>query len=336
LLLRINEYEEDGSNNEQSNQEKNTRLNDIDNGLLIGSKSTDLVSPGIHLTIQKTLALFYKKSIHTIRNKLLTFLQLTTPIFFMLIMIIFLKYGQTDETNSPSLKIDLNQYGYNYAPYQLIPFDSEFLRMFSSSYETLLNEYSNTNAFDLNFNQQVAFKQCMNAKNSIDDYLACVGESNIVYLTDNNVVAATFDLSHSYLKAKITGHFNNQPHHTQPLTLNLITNSLFRVYSNLTEAKITVINHPLPRTEYDIVHSFRLYDFTGFFLASALTSGFGFFVACFVVPIIKENVNSSKHIQILSGCSSIMYWTCNFVWDLAVFLVTSFVIIVMIWVKYKI
>lgn len=275
MLLRINEYEEDGSNNEPSNQEKNTRLNDIDSGLLIGSKSTDLVSPGIHLTIQKTLALFYKKSIYTIRNKLFTLLQLTTPILFMLIIIIFLKYGLTGQTNSPSLKIDLSQYGYNYVPYQLIPFDSEFLRMFSSSYETLLNEYSNTNAFDLN--QQVPFKQCINTKNSIDNYLTCVGESNIAYLTDNNVVAATFDLSHSYLKAKITGHFNNQPHHTQPLTLNLITNSLLRVYSNLTEAKITVINHPLPRTEYDIVYSFKLYDFTGFFLASALTSGFWFF-----------------------------------------------------------
>lgn len=184
------------------------------------------------------------------------------------------------------------------------------------------------------------YSQCNNSSDTIDNYLACIGKLNIAYLVDNSVVSATIQESSRPLSlATIIGHFNNQGYHTQPLTLNLIMNTLFKYYAdgNLpagVEPKITVVNHPMPRSISEVITDFLQNDATSFNVASGLTFGFSFLIASFAVFIIKEKSTNSRHIQYLSGCHPIVYWTNAFVWDFISFLIPTTVVIILLWVNF--
>lgn len=48
--------------------------------------------------------------------------------------------------------------------------------------------------------------------------------------------------------------------------------------------------------------------------------GFSFIPAAIVAFVVMERQTGSKHLQIVSGVNTVMYWVANFVWDLANFL----------------
>lgn len=150
-------------------------------------------------------------------------------------------------------------------------------------------------------------------------------------------MSGTFEESmNPTVAAMLVGHFNNQGYHVPPLTLNMLTNALLKHYAGGTittnEPKISVVNHPLPRNLTEVIRDLVQSDATSFNVASGLTFGYSFLVASFVVFIIKEKTTNSRHIQYLSGCSPLMYWTNAFVWDFISYMIPTVVVILLLWV----
>lgn len=141
-------------------------------------------------------------------------------------------------------------------------------------------------------------------------------------------MAAEFVLEENF--SKIIGRFNNQPLHVPPLILNLITNALYKYYTNSSNNTLTVINDPLPRRTEDEISDLQLKDSTGFNIASGTSFGFSFLIASFAIFVIKERVSKSKHIQFLSGCNSLAFWVSAFIWDMFNYLITVFFVLILI------
>lgn len=173
--------------------------------------------------------------------------------------------------------------------------------------------------------------ECSESLDSIDDYLDCISRLNIINLIDRSLISATFESNAS--QRVLTAHFNNQGYHIAPLTLNLASNTLLKNVQGGDQARILVINHPLPRNISEVLRELLENDATSFNVASGLTFGFGFLLASFVVFLIKEKTTSSRHIQYLSGCSPLLYWTNAFVWDFISYMIPTGVVMLLLWVS---
>lgn len=86
-------------------------------------------------------------------------------------------------------------------------------------------------------------------------------------------------------------------------------------------ASITIINHPLPRTQDQLKINNTI---SGFFAALIFSIALSFKFASIVSFIVKERVDKSKHQQIVSGLNVASYWTGNFVYDFLLYLVVAF------------
>ena len=176
------------------------------------------------------------------RNKGLIISQLVIPLIILTMNLIFVKIAPIQSEDSPSLKMDFQHYPKNFVPFKVNE-SSEILSSLSSYYTEQISKTPSTTSFNLNDTKTI--DSCTDFRNNIDEFLGCIGSKNVFTLTDNYIVASTFESKNESIS--ITAHFNNQAFHAVPFTINLINNALFKY---LTEANnsITVYNHPLPRT----------------------------------------------------------------------------------------
>ncbi len=233
----------------------------------------------------------------------------------MIINLAYIKYGPIKATDSPPLIMDIKRYSKNYVPYQLnneIPTNNLDINQLIKLYSDQFNTTTNTKSFELNQNNTVSL--CISSRDNIDDFLKCVGRISINYIVDNYLIATEFEQNKTQLR--ILAHFNNQPYHVPSLAVNLVSNSLLNYFTNSSDKKITVINHPLPRNVKEKIQDLQLKDVTGFNVASGLTFGFSFLIASFTMFLIKERSSDSKHLQYLNGCSSYLYWISALLWDI--------------------
>ena len=284
---------------------------------------------GFNLLLKQFSILIKKRFIHSIRNKALILTQLIVPIGVLIINLLYIKYGPIQPEDSPALEISISKYELNNIPYTLNgsnAADNLFLEKFASLYTSQFKNELDGTAFNLDTNP--IYEICKDKLGSIDEYLACLGRTNYYYLIDKTIVATT--MSSILNKVRLIGHFNNQPYHAPPLALNHLTNTLFKYYSNSTENRINVVNHPLPRNLTEIAQDLKNRDATSFNVASGLTFGFSFLLASFGIFLIKERVSNAKHLQYMSGCNPFMFWTSAFLWDLLNYLIpVAFVIILL-------
>lgn len=71
----------------------------------------------------------------------------------------------------------------------------------------------------------------------------------------------------------LKGFFNNQPLHTPPLALNLITNAILRQVTDNDKYTISVENHPLPFTSTDRVENLAQTENEGFTIGFNIAFG---------------------------------------------------------------
>ena len=282
-------------------------------GLWVGSKEEDLVF-GFSYVLQQLKILFKKRLIHSLRNKLLIIFQIIIPIAVLIINLIYIKYGPIKASDSPPLEMDIKRYSKNFIPYQLknqISSDDLDIHQLIKLYSDQFNLTTNTKSFELSQNNTVNL--CMSSRDNIDDFLRCVGRISINFIVDNYLLATEFEQNKNQIG--ILAHFNNQPYHTPSLAVNLVSNSLLNYFTNSSDKKITVLNHPLPRNVKEKIQDLQFKDVTGFNIATGLTFGFSFLIASFSMFLIKERSSDSKHLQFLNGCSSYLYWISALIWD---------------------
>lgn len=314
-------------------------------GLWAGSQSFDLVK-GISLVFQQFYALIIKRLINSARNKILILIQIVIPVVCLLINLIYLKYAPIKPEDSPALEISLNSYQHNFVPIKLniSSFDQQFnaVSKLAEIYKDSISTYKSSSSFYLENNSSAS--ECPYQRDNIDDYIGCLGRLSLSYIVDDNLVATEFTVN-EFDEISIIGYFNNQPFHVPPLAISLITSSLLTLYSN-ESSKITVINHPLPRSLKDQLNDMQLKDVAGFNISTGLTFGLSFLIASFALFLIKEKSNDAKHVQYLSGCNSYIFWISALLWDLLnyfisvslvpIFLKVAFYLIFICLLKYKI
>jgi hypothetical protein len=231
------------------NQEKK-ELDDF--GLWTGSRPGIETLVGFRLLLQQFMILIKKRFIHSIRNKSLVISQILVPIGVLIINLVYIKVGPSKPKDLPALDISLSKYDTNYAPFILngqSELDKMILNNMSSKYESQFAKFARSNVFNLATDSQFFYESCTKPASTqdIDSYLKCVGKNNYYYFTDRSLVAAT--MSSIQKNISLIGHFNNQKFHLPPLIVNLLTNTLFKLYSNSTENNIYAINYPLPRNQ---------------------------------------------------------------------------------------
>lgn len=267
-------------------------------------------------------ALLYKRYIHTVRNKSLLLSQIILPVFILLVNLLYIKYAVAIVDESLPLRIDLAAYGHNYIPSIFINANTDNLNeplcSVSKYYKEQFSHLVDAKPFELNETNVLNF--CDSTRNSIEDYLVCLSILSYKTLNKEHFIATEFKKNSLKYgnndKYTITGYFNNQPYHTPPLALNLITNALLKHYTNSSQSSINIINRPLPKNFTETLTESSNKNLNSFRIASALNFGLSFLVASFSIFLIKENVSGAKHVQFLNSCNSYLFWLSGLLWDM--------------------
>ena len=66
-------------------------------------------------------------------------------------------------------------------------------------------------------------------------------------------------------------------------------------------------------------YSCRWKGIVNLFVAIFVIIALAFVPASFVVYLVEDRVNKSKHLQLVSGLNPVVYWVSNYLWDLVRF-----------------
>lgn len=114
--------------------------------------------------------------------------------------------------------------------------------------------------------------------------------------------------------------YSSIPSHVQPLSVNLITNSMLDFLSGGGGTKrIEVINHPLTsgmQEIYDAASPDPFFSEVAPFVVGVLVSiGLALLAASFVVMPIEERKSKCKQLQLMTGVNPFVFWGSAFTWD---------------------
>ncbi|XP_058158739.1 ATP-binding cassette sub-family A member 2 isoform X1 [Dasypus novemcinctus] len=130
--------------------------------------------------------------------------------------------------------------------------------------------------------------------------------------------------------------YNNKGYHSMPTYLNSLNNAILR--ANLPKARgnpaaygITVTNHPMNKTSASLSLDYLLQG-TDVVIAIFIIVAMSFVPASFVVFLVAEKASKAKHLQFVSGCSPVIYWLANYVWDMLNYLVPATCCVIILFV----
>uniref|UniRef100_A0A8C9HUZ4 ATP binding cassette subfamily A member 4 n=1 Tax=Piliocolobus tephrosceles TaxID=591936 RepID=A0A8C9HUZ4_9PRIM len=127
-------------------------------------------------------------------------------------------------------------------------------------------------------------------------------------------------LQHLETEDNIKVWFNNKGWHALVSFLNVAHNAILRASlpkdRNPEEYGITVISQPLNLTKEQLSEITVLTTSVDAVVAICVIFSMSFVPASFVLYLIQERVNKSKHLQFISGVSPTTYWVTNFLWDI--------------------
>ncbi len=112
----------------------------------------------------------------------------------------------------------------------------------------------------------------------------------------------------------VTVWYNNEGYHIPAAAFSAFQNLHLRLVTRNKNLSLVVTNHPLPRNT-EIVAQNVLEDFSGFGLSILSLFGYSFFLANFVVFLVKEKESKAKLLQFVSGVNVTSYWFSALVWD---------------------
>ncbi|OXA58526.1 ATP-binding cassette sub-family A member 3 [Folsomia candida] len=149
-----------------------------------------------------------------------------------------------------------------------------------------------------------------------EDYILKMATKDVSYV--NFKYFAALEENSTAEKTELVGLFNNQPLHTPPLALNLITNGILTSFAeDNSSSQIQVTNHPFgygPSFE-----ELGSYFTVGFQVGLHFSLALGFLVAVYAIFPIKEQAMRSKHLQFISGVNFIVFWISNLLVDLVLY-----------------
>ncbi|XP_038064112.1 ATP-binding cassette sub-family A member 2-like isoform X2 [Patiria miniata] len=123
--------------------------------------------------------------------------------------------------------------------------------------------------------------------------------------------------------------FSHKGYHSVPTYINVLNNAILRanldpdIHGNPSAYGITVINHPVNKTGWQLEEEFVNRQSTNVLIAIFIIVAMSFVPAGFVVFLVIERSTKAKHLQFVSGMRPVVYWTSNFIWDMMAYLLPA-------------
>jgi ATP-binding cassette subfamily A (ABC1) protein 3 len=276
---------------------------------------------GVRLFVQQFAAMLQKRIRCSLRSWLLNSSQLLVPLIFTIVAMIVIKTIPGPE-DSPSLSLGLARLPESFAVYSS-GFNESGLGIASAYASALQRLYPSTHLMYVN-NASAEYA----SDPDIIKYLTEEGRRSMATYNTRYIIALDIskDASSDSLKASVL--FNNQGYHAQAISLSAFTNALLCHLFDSSNATVTVVNHPMPRTVNDTVSDELTRDIQGFSIAVNLLFGMSFLAASFALFLVRERAVKAKHCQFASGVDAMTFWWATFVWDIVNFIVPCIAIII--------
>jgi len=263
----------------------------------------------ISLAAQRFHGMIVKHAIHTWRNRVVTLVQLLLPVIFAILACLAVLTIPSD-IDPPSLSLDLSHFNKPTVPFTYVPVTSDGAAQLSKRYSEAAITYGipvSTNGSDM------------------DEYLLGIANRSIDDYNRNYFVAGTANG-----RRILVAHFNNFALHSIAMSLSLADNALL-LHTVPGNNRIVTVNHPIPRSVNTRTNSAADEAYlTGFTFSFNVSFGLAFLVGSFVVFVVNQRSNKSKHSQFVSGVDMVGYWLAAFFWDLLVFAVPSVLVVVVV------
>jgi len=194
--------------------------------------------------------MFIKRVIHSMRNRLITVVQLAMPLAFTILgcAILELFPGPRDP---PSMTISMKEYMDRSSQYVALSTSELPPRNPDNLIYSLVDSYYQT------YSSDVTEMDYVNENSPttwfwMDNHLMSIGTRDIDGYNKEHMVAASFSKSTLSEWTFVEGWFNNEAYHTSVLSLSMATNAIMQ---HLTDGYLTTetTNHPLPRLSATIV-----------------------------------------------------------------------------------
>ncbi|XP_041821372.1 phospholipid-transporting ATPase ABCA1-like [Chelmon rostratus] len=125
--------------------------------------------------------------------------------------------------------------------------------------------------------------------------------------------------------------FYNQAWHGMVSFLSVANNAILRgslpAGQDPRQYGISVSNHPLNLTKEQLSHAAMATTSTDVVVSICVIFAMSFIPASFVLFLIQERVNKSKHLQFVSGVNPAVYWLANFAWDICNYIIPCLIVI---------
>lgn len=269
----------------------------------------------VHYT-QQFQAMFIKRALHTLRNKLVTVTQLAVPLIFTIAALIVIKTLPGPHDN-PALNMTIDKFGDNIVVESIDrTISSQMAEDIRKIYEKQFEEHKQTRLTSVN--NHTHFER----DGDMIKFLLMEGRDEIGTYNLKYMIGAYFQpVNFSFIDA--TAYFNDQAFHSPAIAMQALVNSVLRYITNNTYSSVNVINHPLPRTEHEKVIDEMTEETTGFTVAFNIVFGMAFLASSFTLFLIKERATKAKHQQFVSGVSLFTFWLATFTWDMINFLMPA-------------
>jgi len=260
----------------------------------------------VSLAVQRFYAMIVKHAIHTWRNRVVTLVQLLVPVAFAIVANLVVEYLPTD-VDPPPLSLDLSYFNKPTVPFTSVADNSNEAEQLAKRYSEVASKYGNPVSI---------------GGSNMDEYLLDIAKSRLDDYNRKHIVAGTVNGS-----GILVGHFNNFALHSIAMSLSLADNALLR-HAVPGNNRIVTVNHPLPRSVNTRTNSAADKSYTtGFAFSFDVSFGLVFLVGSFVVFVVNQRSNKSKHSQFVSGVDMVSYWRAAFFWDLLSIAVSSLLIV---------
>ncbi|KAK3590754.1 hypothetical protein CHS0354_030992 [Potamilus streckersoni] len=297
-------------------------LGDIHGSVSINFNKDLAKNTGLWLFLQQIRAMVVKKMVHALRNKTVIFFQLSLPVVFTALALSIEKFQPTSK-DEPPLKLDLSPFGRTVVTYG----DRNNGNAFQNS---LITKYKNNlQGHDVTSWDYTKFQNVDNF------FLSQINRIGIGTFNQKYIIGANFLTDSSVVdgmtKTIVQVLYNGQPLHAVAVALAKTMDSLLKYYTD-EKHSISTINHPFPKrisqenTNYN--QNLFVVDLTGFLVGLFLILGMAFTLSTFMISLIKERANGSKHLQIVCGVGYIPFWFGNFIWDFVNYLIPVFAILI--------
>lgn len=252
---------------------------------------------GPRLLAQQTVALFLKRWHATKRQYFLPILAIVIPVA------LFFLYASLDvqdakKTTVKTLVYDVGSYTgptTGFLSNGSLSLGGSDLSAMEQQRVHVVRDVGDPNGFLLNI-----------ARHSLADY-------NGKYLVGGETVG----------DAKAVAWFNGEPYHIGSMSLNLAHTAALRFVTGSADARVSVINRPLP-AEISEQFGASSYDQAARILAAVFVpTALAFLSSSFVLFPTHERVSKSKLLQLMAGVPGVLFWGVTFLWDFAVFAVCS-------------